>query len=334
MAENFLQYKILPKKTPNESIVRLLTDLSINKLTPIDIAEVEVTNIELKHLSYLSKTVTYEYSYRIMLGQERKIYRNEIEYRRNAVHGDYEPYNKSVYSHSVTDWSPYSKSGEFTFEKTIPLNSEIVDNIVDKMYQQVVSKIKFDGLTQNPSIILNPISDFIDTDIGIRKLDNFLDKQVENAIQGTIPSSYDKKDFYGEKQIIESNVILYSLPVYCIEYVYENKEYIAYFCDSIDYLYSAVPVDEEIKEVYDDINKISLFSVFLVVMNITISYFFWNDKVFNDIMWWMYGFTGFIIIKNMFKKFSNDKKQFSPILEEKEKRLQFKLNKLFPELMH
>ena len=118
MAENFLQYKILPKKTPNESIVRLLTDLSINKLTPIDIAEVEVTNIELKHLSYLSKTVTYEYSYRIMLGQERKIYRNEIEYRRNAVHGDYEPYNKSVYSHSVTDWSPYSKSGEFTFEKT------------------------------------------------------------------------------------------------------------------------------------------------------------------------------------------------------------------------
>ena len=334
MAENFLQYKILPKKTPNESIVRLLTDLSINKLTPIDIAEVEVTNIELKHLSYLSKTVTYEYSYRIMLGQERKIYRNEIEYRRNAVHGDYEPYNKSVYSHSVTDWSPYSKSGEFTFEKTIPLNSEIVDNIVDKMYQQVVSKIKFDGLTQNPSITLNPISDFIDTNLGIEELDNFLDNRVEKAIQNSIPSSYAKKDFYGEKQIIYSNDILYSLPLYCIEYVYDNKKYMAYYCDSIDYLYSVMPVDEEIKEVYDDINKISLFSVFLVVMNITISYFFWNDKVFNDIMWWMYGFTGFIIIKNMFKKFSNDKKQFSPILEEKEKRLQFKLNKLFPELMH
>lgn len=333
MAENFLQYKILPKKTPNESIVRLLTDLSINKLTPIDIAEVEVTNIELKHLSYLSKTVTYEYSYRIMLGQERKIYRNEIEYRRNAVHGDYEPYNKSVYSHSVTDWSPYSKSGEFTFEKTIPLNSEIVDNIVDKMYQQVVSKIKFDGLTQNPSITLNPISDFIDTNLGIEELDNFLDNRVEKAIQNSIPSSYAKKDFYGEKQIIYSNDILYSLPLYCIEYVYDNKKYMAYYCDSIDYLYSVMPVDEEIKEVYDDINKISLFSVFLVVMNITISYFFWNDKVFNDIMWWMYGFTGFIIIKNMFKKFSNDKKQFSPILEEKEKRLQFKLNRLFPELM-
>lgn len=333
MAENFLQYKILPKKTPNESIVRLLTDLSINKLTPIDIAEVEVTNIELKHLSYLSKTVTYEYSYRIMLGQERKIYRNEIEYRRNAVHGDYEPYNKSVYSHSVTDWSPYSKSGEFTFEKTIPLNSEIVDNIVDKMYQQVVSKIKFDGLTQNPSITLNPISDFIDINLGIEELDNFLDNRVEKAIQNSIPSSYAKKDFYGEKQIIYSNDILYSLPLYCIEYVYDNKKYMAYYCDSIDYLYSVMPVDEEIKEVYDDINKISLFSVFLVVMNITISYFFWNDKVFNDIMWWMYGFTGFIIIKNMFKKFSNDKKQFSPILEEKEKRLQFKLNRLFPELM-
>ena len=148
----------------------------------------------------------------------------------------------------------------------------------------MISKIKFDGLTQNPSIILNPISDFIDTDIGIRKLDNFLDKQVENAIQGTIPSSYDKKDFYGEKQIIESNVILYSLPVYCIEYVYENKEYIAYFCDSIDYLYSAVPVDEEIKEVYDNINRIPLFTIFLVIMNIALTYYFWNDKFFKNII--------------------------------------------------
>ena len=78
MAENFLQYKILPKKTESESVVRLLTDLSIHKLTPIDIAEIEVTNIELKHLSYLSKTVTYEYSYRIMLGQERKMYKNAV----------------------------------------------------------------------------------------------------------------------------------------------------------------------------------------------------------------------------------------------------------------
>ncbi len=334
MAEIFLQYKILPKKTESESVVRLLTDLSIHKLTPIDIAEIEVTNIELKHISYLSKTSTYAYSYRVMLGEERKMYRNEIEYRRNPVHLDMEAHNKKVYTHSETDWSPYSKSGKFTFQKTIPLNSEISDNIIDKMYQQVISKIKFDGLTQNPSIILNPISDFIDTDIGIRKLDNFLDKQVENAIQGTIPSSYDKKDFYGEKQIIESNVILYSLPVYCIEYVYENKEYIAYFCDSIDYLYSAVPVDEEIKEVYDNINRIPLFTIFLVIMNIALTYYFWNDKFFKNIMWWIYGFTGFIIIKNMFNKFGNDKKQFSPILEEKEKRLQFKLNKLFPELMH
>jgi len=334
MNENILEYKILPKKTPKESVVKLLTDLSKEKLTPIDIAEIEVTSIELKHLSYLFKTSTYAYSYGVMLGEERKIYRNEIEYRRNAVHGDMEPHNKRVYSHSETDWTPYSKSGKFTFEKTIPLNSEISDNIIDRMYQQVVTKIEFDGLTQNPLVVLNPISDFIDTDLGIEKLDNFLDKEVEKAIQGSIPSSYDKKDFYGEKQIIYSNVIFYSLPLYCIEYVYDNKKYMAYYCDSIDYLYSIMPLDEEIKEVFTDINKISLSTVFLVIMNIFVSYFFWNDNVFKELMWWMYGFTGFIIIKNMFKKIGNDEKQFNPILEEKEKRLQFKLNKLFPELMH
>ena len=143
------------------------------------------------------------------------------------------------------------------------------------MYQQVISKITFDGLTQNPSVVLNPISDFIDTDLGIEKLDNFLDEEVEKAIQGTIPSSYDKKDFYGKKQIIYSNVILYSLPLYCIEYVYDNKKYTAYYCDSIDYLYSAVPVDEEIKEIYDDINKISLFT------DISI-----NCQIKNDLIYW------------------------------------------------
>lgn len=326
------EYKFLNNKTKDEATIKLLEFLSKEKLTPIDITEMKIDDIEIKHFSYLFASMEFKYHFNVQIGNDRKVYVDKVVKSVNPIDNSVQWKNVQEYSHTVTDWNNYSNNGYMTLSDTTYINQHINDNnIVELMFDKVKEKIEFNKLKQNPNIQINNISNFTDIDTEINSLSNRIVDRLENKLKNNLPGDR-QQNFNYDTDIIDNLVVIYHLPVYCLYYTYNDKQYNAYYCDAIDQIIFNFPIDNDLQEVNNNIQTNTALSTFMIfVINIALTFFFWNDRFWHDIMWYVYGGSLLIILKNGWIKLTNDAKQFKPIFEEKERRLKFKLSKLFPQ---
>ena len=325
LKKDFDVIKAKSKINENEVAKKLMTALSEKKTTPINILDLQIDKIEVKYLSYLYQRIDYNYSVTANIGYNRDVHQYVSEIRRDS-NGNERIVQVKKYSHTETDWKGYSNSSSFNFEDFVAMNNDKDNSIIKSINDLALSKLKINELEHDKNTKLSFVNDI--NDIGIVRF-NILNRskdELESHIKKSTPG--DKyRNLEWHSQLANEECTFVIIPVFFIEYSYEGKIYTAHICDTLNYEnYNNFPEDQILKETRDKIaNKWLIPFLGVLVFNLVIWFLYSDDPYFSSIEWWMYGISATFVIVKIVKSQMISGKEFKPVMDEKDIRLNEKL---------